>query len=118
MERTDDVTEVSRLQDVAALMWRTAAVHRARAARLAAESEPGGEFRARIERGIAKVAAENAMAYRELADAAEARHSATDRPATSPEWKAAMDRSFAALRRAEAHHHRAAAVPGQDEPRR
>jgi hypothetical protein len=118
VERADDVTEVSRMQDVAALMWRTAAVHRARAARLAADPEPGGKLRARIERGIAKVAAEHAMAYQELADAAEARHSATDRPATSPEWKAAMDRSFAALRRAEAHHHRAASVPAHEERHR
>jgi hypothetical protein len=116
VERTDG--EVSRLQDVAELMWRTAAVHRARAARLVTAAEPGGEFQARVERGLAKVAAEHAMAFLELADAAEARHSATDRPSTSPEWHAAMNRSFAALRRAEAHHHRAAAVPAQDEPHR
>ena len=107
--------EESRLREVSELMWRTAAVHRARAARLARSGEPGGEFQARVERGLAKVAAEHAMAFRELADAAEARHSATDRPSTSPEWSAAMNRSFAALRRAEAHHHRAAAVPAHDE---
>ncbi|HEY3465095.1 MAG TPA: hypothetical protein VGL47_08180 [Amycolatopsis sp.] len=117
MERADDVTEVSRLRDVAESMRRTAAVHRARATRLALAGEPGGEFQARVERGLAKVAAEHAMAFRELADAAEARRSATARPSTSPEWTAAMHRSVAALRRAEAHHRRAAAVPVRDDPR-
>lgn len=116
MECADGVTEVSRLRNVAELMWRTAAVHRVRAARLAMAAEPGGEFQARVERGLAKVAAEHAMAFLELAHAAEARHSAADRPSTSPEWNAAMNRSYAALRRAEVHHHRAAAAPAHDEP--
>lgn len=118
MDGTEDVTEVSRLADVAELMWRTAAMHRARADRLVMAAEPGGEFQARVERGLAKVAAEHAMAFQELAAAAEARRSATDRPSTSPEWTAAMSRSFAALRRAEAHHHRAAGVAAHDEPPR
>ncbi|MCR6488973.1 hypothetical protein M8542_39705 [Amycolatopsis sp. OK19-0408] len=109
--------EESRLREVAGLMWRTAAVHRTRAARLATDAEPGGTFQARVERGLAKVAAEHAMAFQELADAAEARRWATNRPSTSPEWTAAMNRSLAALRRAEAHHHQAAAaVPARDEP--
>ncbi|MFI5593194.1 hypothetical protein ACIA5G_49665 [Amycolatopsis sp. NPDC051758] len=118
MEHAEEEAEVSRLQGVVELMWRTASVHRARAARLVMAAEPGGEFQARVERGLAKVAAEHAMAFQELADAAEARHSAAGRPATSPEWNAAMTRSIAALRRAEAHHHRAAAVPAHDEPPR
>jgi len=108
-------SEESRLREIAELMWRTAAVHRARAARLTTSGEPGGELRVRVERGLAKAAAEHAMAYQELATVVEARRSAAGRPRTSPEWSAAMYRSFAALRRAEAHHRRAAAVPAHDE---
>ncbi|GLY42773.1 hypothetical protein Amsp01_087960 [Amycolatopsis sp. NBRC 101858] len=114
----DGDPEESRLREVAELMWRTAAVHRARASRLAMSGEPGGELQVRAERGLAKVAAEHAMAFQELANVVEARSSAAGRPRTSPEWSAAMNRSFAALRRAEAHHHRAAAVPAHDEPHR
>ncbi|MEU0529057.1 hypothetical protein [Amycolatopsis tolypomycina] len=103
--------EVRRLTDQAERMWRFAAVHRSRAARLAESAEPGAEHRSRLEWGLAKVSAEHAMAYRELAAVVETRRQAAGRPSTSPERTAAMNRSVSALRRAETHYHRSLAVP-------
>lgn len=68
--------EESRLREAAELKWRTAALHRIRAARPTRSGEPGGEFQVRVERGPAKVAAEHAMAFQELANVVEARCSA------------------------------------------
>ncbi|MCR6490651.1 hypothetical protein M8542_48420 [Amycolatopsis sp. OK19-0408] len=63
----------------------------------------------------ARIAELHAMAYDELALAAEARAEAGRHGRHSPEWVDAIDRAHAAARRAEACHARAAAVSALDD---
>ncbi len=101
--------EVRRLRDDADRVWAVAAGHRTLAAELETEGEPGGFRRAKTQYLLGEVAAHHGFAYHELANAAEARAGAKAFPRESPQWRMLTDRSFAAVRRAEAHHERAAA---------
>lgn len=98
-----------RLREDADRVWSVAAGHRTLADEIEASDEPGSFQRAKSQRLLGEVAAHHGFAYHELANAAEARAAAQDRLRESPQWRVLIDRSFAAIRRAEAHHERAAA---------
>ncbi|OLZ52731.1 hypothetical protein [Amycolatopsis keratiniphila] len=101
--------KVRRLRDEADRVWRVAAGHRALAEELEAGARPESFQRAKTQRLHGEVAAHHGFAYHELANAAEARAAARVLPRESPQWRLLVDRAFAAIRRAEAHHERAAA---------
>ncbi|WP_410585716.1 hypothetical protein [Amycolatopsis sp. lyj-108] len=101
--------EVRRKRDHADRLWSVAAGHRDLAVELEAGSGPDAFRRAKMQRLLGEVAAHHGFAYHELANAAEARASAKAHPRESPQWTLLLDRSFSAIRRAEAHHERAAA---------
>ncbi|MFD5245641.1 hypothetical protein ACFWIW_13900 [Amycolatopsis sp. NPDC058340] len=98
-----------RLRDEADRLWSVAAGHRTLADELEASEEPDSFHRAKSQRMLGEVAAHHGFAYHELANAAEARAAAQEHRRESPQWTILIDRSFAAIRRAEAHHERAAA---------
>lgn len=101
--------EVRRRRDDADRLWAVAAGHRATAAELEAGEAPDSFQRAKTRRLLGEVAAHHGFAYHELANAAEARARAEALPRESPQWTLLLDRSFSAIRRAEAHRERAAA---------
>lgn len=101
--------EVRRRRDDADRLWAVAAGHRTLAAELEAGSAPDAFQRAKTQHLFGEVAAHHGFAYHELANAAEARAAARVHPRESPQWTLLIDRSFSAIRRAEAHHERAAA---------
>ncbi|WP_340687866.1 hypothetical protein LCL61_17875 [Amycolatopsis coloradensis] len=100
---------VRRLRDDADRAWAIADGHRTLAAEIEASGEPEAFTRAKSQRLLGEVAAHHGFAYHELANAAEARAGAQIHPRESPQWNLLIDRSFTAIRRAEAHHERAAA---------
>ncbi|MEU0528992.1 hypothetical protein [Amycolatopsis tolypomycina] len=99
-----------RLRDGAAALWRASAAHQARAVELELAEGTDWLYRARVQRDLAEVVAQHAMAHQELAVAVDARNEAACHPEESAEWAAAFDRAGAALRRAEAHYQRAGSV--------
>ncbi|MFC3453763.1 hypothetical protein [Amycolatopsis speibonae] len=101
--------KVRRLRDDADRSWAVADGHRTLAAEIESGGEPDAFARAKSQRLLGEVAAHHGFAYHELANAAEARAGAKVHPRDSPQWKLLIDRSFTAIRRAEAHHERAAA---------
>ncbi|WP_235096727.1 hypothetical protein [Amycolatopsis decaplanina] len=98
-----------RLRDDADRAWAIADGHRTLAAEIEAGDEPDAFHRAKAQHLLGEVAAHHGFAYHELANAAEARAGAKVHPRESPQWRLLIDRSFTAIRRAEAHHERAAA---------
>ncbi|WP_244162544.1 hypothetical protein [Amycolatopsis regifaucium] len=90
-------------------MWAVAARRRALAEEIEATGEPDSFHRAKAQRLLGEVASHHGFAYHELANATEARAGVAAHPRESPQWKSLIHRSFAAIRRAEAHHQRAAA---------
>ncbi|GHG14255.1 MULTISPECIES: hypothetical protein [Amycolatopsis] len=101
--------EVRRLRLDAERVREVAGAHRNLAAELETGTEPDGRNRGKAQRVLAEVASCHAMAYQELAAAAEARGEARRHPRHTPQWTRLVEESFAAIRRAEAHHERAAA---------
>jgi hypothetical protein len=101
--------EVRRLRVDAERVWEAAGAHRSLVVELETGTEPDGLYRGKQQRWLADVADCHAMAYQELAAAAEARGEARRHPRHSPQWTRLVDESFVAIRRAEAHHERAAA---------
>ncbi|OLZ58123.1 hypothetical protein [Amycolatopsis keratiniphila] len=101
--------KVRRLRDDADRSWAIADGHRTLAEEIETGGEPDAFTRAKSQRLLGEVAAHHGFAYHELANAAEARAAAKAHPRESPQWKLLIDRSFTAIRRAEAHHERAAA---------
>ncbi|SEF20606.1 hypothetical protein SAMN05421837_101436 [Amycolatopsis pretoriensis] len=101
--------EVRRLRLDAERVGEAAGAHRGLAVELETGNDPDGLHRGRHQRWLAEVADCHAMAYQELAAAAEARGEARRYPRHTPQWTRLVEESFAAIRRAEAHHERAAA---------
>ncbi|WIY00913.1 hypothetical protein QRX60_43850 [Amycolatopsis mongoliensis] len=101
--------EVRRLRLDAERVWEAAGAHRSLAVELETGAEPDGLNRGKLQRWLGDVADCHAMAYQELAAAAEARGEARRYPRHTPQWTRLVEESFAATRRAEAHHERAAA---------
>ncbi|MEU4248429.1 hypothetical protein AB0F15_13575 [Amycolatopsis sp. NPDC026612] len=106
---TWELPEVRRLRLDAERVWEAAGAHRRLAVELETGIEPDGLYRGKKQRVLAEVASCHAMAYQELAAAAEARDEARRYPRHTPQWARLVEESFAAIRRAEAHHERAAA---------
>ncbi|QXV55753.1 hypothetical protein [Amycolatopsis sp. TNS106] len=106
---TSAVSRTRRLRDNADRVWSVAAGHRTLAEEIEASDEPESFQRAKSQRLLGEVAAHQGFAYHELANAAETRAAAREHVRESPQWRLLIDRSFAAIRRAEAHHERAAA---------
>ncbi|MFK0244109.1 hypothetical protein ACIQUM_05380 [Amycolatopsis azurea] len=100
---------VRRLRDDADRAWAIADGHRTLAAEIETKGEADAFHRAKTQRLLGEVSAHHGFAYHELANAAEARSGAKSHPRESPQWRLLIDRSFTAIRRAEAHHERAAA---------
>ena len=101
--------DARRLRQDAARVWRTSAGHQARAVELEHSEQADRLYLARLQRDVAEVAAQHALAYQELAVAVEARAEAASQPVDTPQWTEAMHRVCSAVRRAEAHYQRAAA---------
>ncbi|MCR6488947.1 hypothetical protein M8542_39575 [Amycolatopsis sp. OK19-0408] len=101
--------EVRRLRLDAERVWDAAGAHRSLAVELETGADPDGLYRGKQQRFLADVADCHAMAYQELAAAAETRAEARRYPRHTPQWARLVEESFAAIRRAEAHHERAAA---------
>ncbi|MEU0529032.1 hypothetical protein [Amycolatopsis tolypomycina] len=101
--------EVRRLRLDAERVWEAADAHRRLAVELETGGEPDGLYRGKTQRVLAEVASCHALAYQELASAAEARGEAKRYPRHTPQWSRLVEESFASIRRAEAHHERAAA---------
>jgi len=101
--------DARRLRQDAARFWRTSAGHQARAVELERREQADRLYLARLQRDVAEVAAQHALAYQELAAAVEARAEAALQPADTPQWTEATRRVCSAVRRAEAHYQRAAA---------
>lgn len=101
--------EVRRLRLDAERVWEAAETHRSLAVELETGTEADGLYRGTVQRFLADVADCHAMAYQELATAAEARGEARRYPRHTSQWARLAEESFAAIRRAEAHHERAAA---------
>ncbi|MEV6647979.1 hypothetical protein [Amycolatopsis sp. NPDC051371] len=106
---TWELPEVRRLRLDAERVWEAAGAHRSLAVELETGVEPDGLYRGKVQRWLADVADCHAMAYQELAAAAEARGEARRFPRHTPQWARLVEESSAAIRRAEAHHERAAA---------
>jgi len=106
---TWELPEVRRLRLDAERVWEVAETHRTLAVELETGADPDGLYRGKQQRFLADVADCHAMAYQELAAAAEARAEARRYPRHTPPWARLVEESFAAVRRAEAHHERAAA---------
>jgi hypothetical protein len=106
---TWELPEVRRLRLDAERVWEAAGAHRSLAVELETGAESDGLYRGKTQRVLAEVASCHAMAYQELAAAAEARGEARRYPRHTPQWARLVEESFAAIRRAEAHHERAAA---------
>ena len=101
--------DARRLRQAAARFWRTSAGHQARAVELEHSEQADRLYLARLQRDVAEVAAQHALAYQELALAVEARAAAAAQPVSSPQWTEAVHRGSSAVRRAGAHYQRAAA---------
>jgi hypothetical protein len=106
---TGELPEVRRLRLDAERVWEAAGAHRKLVTGLESGTGPDGLYRGKTQRVLAEVATCHAMAYQELAAAAEARDAARRYPRHTPQWARLVEESFAAIRRAEAHHERAAA---------
>ncbi|HEY3479263.1 MAG TPA: hypothetical protein VGL02_10235, partial [Streptomyces sp.] len=106
---TWELPEVRRLRLEAERIWEAAGAHRSLAVELETGTEADGLYRGKMQRFLADVADCHAMAYQELAAAAEARGEARRYPRHTPQWARLVDESLAATRRAEAHHQPAAA---------